>query len=127
MLSNIVSTLVLLILDGIWVGTYMSSQYSKQVMAIQKSSLKANMAYAVLSYMLMVVGLNLFVLPRIRKSHALTDSLIYGALFGLVLYGVYDLTAAAVLKDWDIKLALIDMAWGSFVFFISAYIGSFFM
>ncbi len=127
MISNIISTLTLLILDGIWVGTYMSSQYAKQVMTIQKSPLKANMAYAVLSYMLMVVGLNLFVLPRIRKSHAFTDSLFYGGVFGLVLYGVYDLTAAAVLKDWDIKLALIDMAWGSFVFFISAYIGSFFI
>ena len=39
---------------------------------------------------------------------------------------IYDFTAAAVLKDWDIKLALLDILWGSFVFFISAYIGSLF-
>ena len=124
--SSLIATSILVVLDGIWVSTFMSKKYSTQIKKIQGSDLKANLAYAVLAYMLMIVGLNLFVLPRIRKDHEFVDSLLYGAGFGAVLYGVYDFTAAAVLKDWDIKLALLDILWGSFVFFISAYIGSLF-
>jgi uncharacterized membrane protein len=122
--GSVIATSILLVLDGIWVYTFMRNKYITQIKKIQGSDLKANLGYAVLAYMLMVVGLNIFVLPRIRKGHELVDSLLYGAGFGAVLYGVYDFTAAAVLKDWDMGLALLDILWGSFVFFISAYIGS---
>jgi uncharacterized membrane protein len=35
-----------------------------------------------------------------------------GALFGLV-YGVYDLTNLATLRDWRVTLTLVDIAWGT--------------
>jgi uncharacterized membrane protein len=35
------------------------------------------------------------------------------ALFGLVAYGAYDLTNLATLRQWSVKLALVDMAWGT--------------
>jgi hypothetical protein len=35
-----------------------------------------------------------------------------GALFGLVLYSVYDLTNLAVLEKWTARMALADMALG---------------
>ncbi len=35
-----------------------------------------------------------------------------GALFGLVLYGVYDLTNLAVLEKWTLRVTLADIAWG---------------
>ena len=38
-----------------------------------------------------------------------------------MLYGVYDFTAAAVIKNWDIKLALVDVLWGGIVYFIACY------
>ena len=65
----------------------------------------------------------MFVLPRVRYAHRLRDSLVYGGTFGLIVYGVYDATAAAVLKKWDIKLATIDVAWGAFLFFVATYVG----
>lgn len=36
------------------------------------------------------------------------------ALVGLVAYGVYDLTNLATLRHWPVRLALVDMAWGTF-------------
>jgi uncharacterized membrane protein len=38
-----------------------------------------------------------------------------GALLGLVVYGVYDMTNLATLKGWSWKLSLLDMAWGTLV------------
>ena len=124
--SNIIATIILLLLDFLWLGLYMNKQYQKQVQKIQESKLDPKPIFAVFSYILMIVGLNLFVLPRIRKGHELEDSFKYGFTFGIVLYGVYDFTSATVLKDWNMKLAIIDILWGGFVFFIATYIGSLF-
>jgi uncharacterized membrane protein len=46
-------------------------------------------------------------------------------LFGFSVYGVYDMTTLAVFKKWDIKLAIIDMVWGGFLFAFSKYMSSF--
>lgn len=120
----ILSTLLLLFLDFAWLKFYMNKQYQKQVLTIQGEKMKINKYSAILSYILMVIGLNLFVLPNIRPSHALMDSLKYGFLFGIILYGVYDFTCGAVFKKWNMKLAVIDMLWGGFVYFIVALISS---
>ena len=122
--KNIVATIVLLVLDVLWVTLYMRNAYKKQAQDIQGTQMKSRVYLGAIAYILMVVGLNMFVLPNIRKGHELIDSLKYGATFGLVVYGIYDMTAAAVFKDWDLKLATVDIIWGSFVFFISAYVGS---
>ena len=120
---NIASTLILLILDYLWLTTYMSPRYKTMIKTIQGTEMKTNMVYVVLSYFLMVVGLNHFVLPNIDfKNVNVKDCLKYGFLFGIVLYGVYDFTCAAVIQNWDIKLALVDILWGGIVYFLSCYL-----
>ena len=123
---RILSSLTLLILDFLWIGMYMGKKYGVMIEKIQKIKMSGGpekIFYAVLAYSLMVLGLNLFVLPRINTNNVkLKDCLIHGFLFGIILYGVYDFTCAAVLKDWDIKLAFIDIFWGGFVYFISCYL-----
>ena len=37
----------------------------------------------------------------------------YGALFGLVVYGVYDFTNYSTLRQWPFVLTLADVAWGA--------------
>ena len=122
--KSIIATLVLLLADFLWIGLYMGKQYQTQVLSIQGSNMKANPVFIVLAYLLMVVGLNVFVLPNIRKGHELEDSLKYGLTFGIVLYGVYDFTSGAVLTKWNKKLAIVDVIWGGFVYFIASYLGS---
>jgi len=122
--QSVIATLVLLLADFLWIGLYMGKQYQTQVISIQGSNMKANPIFIVLAYLLMVVGLNVFVLPNIRKGHELEDSLKYGLTFGIVLYGVYDFTSGAVLTKWNKKLAIVDVIWGGFVYFIASYLGS---
>ena len=120
---RLISTSTLLILDFLWIKLYMGSRYGTMIKNIQGSSMKANMLYAAIAYTLMVIGLNQFVLPNINtKNVTIKDCLTYGFIFGLVLYGVYDFTIGAVLSKWDMTLALIDVLWGGFVYFMSCYI-----
>jgi len=116
------SSMTLLILDFIWISTYMGGKYNILVNKIQNSKMEVKTIYAVFAYSLMLLGLNIFVLPKIDTENVkVSDCLIYGFLFGVILYGVYDFTCAAVLKDWDIKLAFIDILWGGLVYFISCF------
>ncbi len=38
-----------------------------------------------------------------------------GALMGLIIYGVYDMTNYSTLKDFPVHVAFADMAWGATV------------
>src|SRR6185436_21106692 len=70
-----------------------------------------NWPAAFVVYVLLGTGVALFVIPR-----APTVSLAagYGALFGLVVYGVYDFTNYSTLRQWPFALTLADAAWGAF-------------
>ena len=50
-----------------------------------------------------------------RRPRAPTVSLAaaYGALFGLVVYGVYDFTNYSTLRQCPLVLTLADVAWGA--------------
>jgi|TARA_X000000368_G_C22939116_1_gene671278 uncharacterized membrane protein len=105
----------------------MGSRYKIMIKDIQGSSMTTNILYAFIAYTLMVIGLNHFVLPNIDVNNvSLQDCLSYGFIFGIVLYGVYDFTIGAVLKKWDMKLAVTDVLWGGFVYFAASYILRFF-
>lgn len=100
----------------------MGGEYKKMIRKIQGSDMQLNVMYAILSYTLMIIGLNVFVIPNINKDNLFNDSLKYGFLFGIILYGVYDFTIGAVLKDWNFKLAIMDVLWGGTVYFLATYL-----
>ena len=52
-------------------------------------------------------------------------ALLLGAVFGLCAYGTYDLTNLATLQRWPLRLAVVDMAWGTLLTAISALAGFF--
>ena len=74
-----------------------------------------NWAAAIIFYLLFIAGLVLFVLIPAVDKDSLLHVMIYGALFGLLTYATYDLTNLATLKDWPVKITLVDLAWGTFL------------
>ena len=74
-------------------------------------------------YALHLTGITVFAIaPGLRSGRPL-DSLGWGALFGLVAYGAYDLTNQATLRLWSTRLSLIDMVWGAAITGLAAFIG----
>lgn len=119
---RVISSLILLILDLLWLNGFMGQRYNIMIPKIQGSKMEVNKIFAFLSYLLMIIGLNVFVLPNLDlKNIKIKDCLKFGFLFGIILYGVYDFTAAAVIKKWNINLAFIDIFWGGIVYFLACY------
>ena len=121
MLKLGISTVLLLIIDLIWIRFYMQKQYEIMIPRIQGTSLSVNLKYAILSYICLAFSINYFVLPNI-KNNSLKEIISYGFVFGIILYGVYDFTAAAVLKEWDQITMFIDIFWGGILFALTAYL-----
>ena len=113
MTSVLLSILGFVVLDGLWLGLVMKDFYRAQLMPIGRI---VNGAFAPVwsaaapVYLLLGVGVAIFVVPR---AQGLGSAVALGALFGLVVYGVYDLTNYSTLKDWPVQLTIADMAWGA--------------
>lgn len=115
-IKNLILAICMIILDIIWILLFMKTRYESQMLTIQNRPLEVNYLYVLISYILMLIGFVVFCVPNINKKQRIKSSLIYGFLFGLILYGVYDFTAAAVIRDWDMKTALYDILWGASLF-----------
>ena len=116
--QRLTAATVLLALDLVWVTTVMRSWYASMVAIIQSETpMRLRMQWALVAYAFMVVGLLSFC---VRDGDDLSEAGARGALFGLVLYGVYDFTNATVFKDFHVGLACIDVVWGSFVFGVAS-------
>ena len=111
--------ITLLVLDAFWLYMFMIPRYEIMVKKIQGSHMKVRGWAALCAYALMVLGLCIFVIPRVATYQ---DAFVYGGLFGLVTYGIFDFTCLTTFSDFDVKLAMIDVLWGSFVYFMAALV-----
>ncbi len=100
-------------LDFIWLSYIAKKMYQNSIGSILLE--KPNMLAALLFYIIYVIGVVVFVLNPALTKNSLAHAAAYGALFGLVCYATYDLTALAALKGFDIKIVAIDLLWGTFL------------
>jgi uncharacterized membrane protein len=116
--ARIAASACMLLFDIAWIYAVMGPRYASMVPRVQGGApMRTSALAAAGAYALMITGLNIFVLPTDDSQEAtLSRTALRGLLFGIILYGVYDLTCAAVLKDWEVGTALLDIAWGGFVF-----------
>ena len=107
---------VLLLLDSLWLGLLMTGFYRKGLGQLARTASDGSFsplwAAAPPVYLFLVAGLLLFALPR-PEAATIGGALLSGALFGLVTYGVYDFTNLSTLKDYPLRLAIIDTTWGT--------------
>ena len=106
----LISYPVFVLMDTLWLGVLMRSSYQKQLGVLMKAGQEINWLAALLVWALIVLGALVFVLPK--TDGTLVSGLLWGALYGLVLYGVYDLTNLTLIKGWPLMITMIDIAWG---------------
>ena len=82
---------------------------------------EVRLAPAILFYLIYVGGIVLFVNGAAGATWLST--LVFGALFGLVCYATFELTAMSLLKHWTWPVVAVDMGWGMFVTAVSATLG----
>jgi uncharacterized membrane protein len=107
---------VMLVVDLLWIGVLMKGFYLRELADIARregGGLAPRWGAVVLVYIVIPAGLVLFVRPVLADDARWTTALLRGALFGLILYGVYDFTNLATLEKWTVRMTVVDIAWGA--------------
>jgi len=100
-----------LVLDFTWLGLVARGFYRTEMGPLMREQVLWLPAFAF--YALVVVAILVFVVfPAVERA-SLARAAGLGAFFGLVTYATYDLTNLAVLRGFEPRLALVDMAWGT--------------
>jgi uncharacterized membrane protein len=110
----LIPAIVLVLLDSIYLKL-ISGFFNKQVEAVQGSKIKLNLTAAAITYILLIFGLNYFI---IQQKRSITDA----ALLGFVIYGVYEFTNLSLLKNWFPLTAVVDTVWGATLFALTTAI-----
>ena len=111
--KTLIATIVFLILDAIWLGFLAKQMYINSIGSILKMSngaMDPNWGAAIVVYVALIAGLMIFVIPKANNNALM--ALIWGGLFGMITYAVYDFTCMAVLSTWSLQMSVIDTLWG---------------
>jgi uncharacterized membrane protein len=106
---------ILAVLDLAYLGYIMRGFYDQQIGELARragGNLAPRWFAAIIVYLLIPAGIVLFVRPRLATDGSISMAVVWGAIYGLVVYGVYDFTNRSILQKWSWQLTLADLAWG---------------
>ena len=110
----LVSAIVFITTDFVYLNV-IKDYFLNQIKLVQGSEPKVNYLGVALCYIFLIAGINYFIIKP-RKS--VNDAF----LLGIVIYGVYETTNYALLKNWSIITVIIDTLWGGLLFAFTTYI-----
>ncbi len=109
-------------LDMIWLLWLGRPYYVNEIGPLLRA--QPNLTAALAFYLVYAAGLTFFAIMPGLKAASPFMALGYGAIFGFVAYATYDLTNLAVMSGFTMRIALIDMAWGSVLSATTAWLTS---
>ena len=119
MYALIGSFLTVLFLDFIWLFTRFK-YHARFFQNVQGTNLTVRWIPASLVYILIPFALYTFAIqPSMTRNEAAQK----GALLGLCMYGLYDLTNYATLQRWTLEMTIVDIVWGVFVCTVASAVG----
>lgn len=104
----VLSAFLMLILDAIYLN-FSKNIFADMVVSIQRVVMKVKILPAILCYLLLIFGLNYFILNQKR-------SVLDAFLLGFIIYGVFDTTNMAIFKKYKWNVGLMDALWGGILF-----------
>ncbi len=105
-------------IDAVWLSVMAPRMYKPTLRDILLKDFR--LAPAIVLYLAYPAGILVFAtLPALDAGSA-RPALIYGALLGALAYATYDLTNYATLRNWTLRMTVIDIIWGAVVTAIPA-------
>jgi uncharacterized membrane protein len=102
---------VFFLIDMLWLAVVAKELYRKELGFLMSD--KSNLVAAVIFYLVFILGLIFFVINPALNKESWKYALLAGMLFGFITYSTYDLTNLATIKNWPLKITVIDLIWGS--------------
>ena len=104
----------LFVLDAVYIQ-FIYGGFSKMISRVQGSPIRLRWESAGLCYLVLASMLYYFIILPGRPA---TDA----ALLGFGTYAVYETTSYALLKDWELHIAVIDSLWGGALFYLATMV-----
>lgn len=100
-------------LDFVWFSLMKNFYISNllNIIRIENGNFVPNIFSAIVAWCLLIIGHLIFIYPLIEKNNYLL-SITFASTYGLIVYGIYNLTNHAILKKWPILIIIIDILWG---------------
>jgi uncharacterized membrane protein len=114
-MDYIIPAFSMLALDSLYLSNIGGPLFAKMIKGIQKEDMKLNVFGAIGSYILLILVLYKFI---ILERKPLSDAF----LLGFCVYGIFDFTNIAILKNYQLIPALVDMVWGGVLFYIVTWV-----
>jgi uncharacterized membrane protein len=84
---------------------------------------RPNVPGAIAFYLIYLVGLVALAIGPALQEGSAWSALWRGSLFGLIAYMTYDLTNQTTLKNWPLKITVIDIIWGVVINSVVSVVG----
>ncbi len=114
--TYIVTLVIVLAIDLVWLLLIMPGFYEKQLSGFNRPE-KIPFWSALIAWLLIPLGIAFFVLPLSKSTGA---AALNGAVYGLILYGMYGFTNYAILADWTKLMLAVDVIWGTVLCSVSS-------
>ena len=117
LLAFVLAAATFIILDFLWFTLVTGGGFLQMLRPIANAgsigeAAKISFMAAGIVYALLSVGVIFLVKPYDQKH--IKDAALDGALYGLVVYGLYNFTNGATLEHWQIEIMAVDVIWGAF-------------
>lgn len=107
----LVSFVVFLVIELIWLMAIAKDFYQKEIGYIL--SPKPNLISTGVFAFMFVLGMVFFVISPALEKNSWSYALLVGMLYGIITYATYTLTNLSTLEGWPLKVALVDLFWGT--------------
>jgi uncharacterized membrane protein len=107
-------TIIMLIIDYIYLKYFGGPPFVKMVEKIQKEKFKINYNYVAIVYLLLVIIMYKYIIytPGYHNSFVI----------GSIVYGVFDFTNMALFNNYQLNIAIQDSLWGGVLFTLTKFI-----
>lgn len=103
---------VFFIIDLLWLGFAAKGLYQRHLGGLMRD--QVNWIAAVVFYAVYIGGILIFVLiPALQNETGIMRTAVMGALLGFFAYSTFDLTSLALMRNWTVAIAVVDIAWGT--------------
>ena len=111
----LIFSVVFVTLDLLWIQ-YFSTIIGPMIEKIQGSPIQMNMIGAILAYVTMLISYTYLAYDGDKPNY------FKALILGFAIYGTYEFTNLATIKNWDPRVLAIDISWGMTVSVLSVFI-----
>jgi uncharacterized membrane protein len=98
-------------IDLTWLGVVAKKFYAEQMGHLLRPDVQ--WGPAILFYLIYVAAIVVLCVKPALERGSVGHAVALGAMFGLAAYAAFDLTSLALLKDFPVKGAIVDLIWGT--------------